>query len=107
MNYKFEKVAVKVVSECVRDEEAITKLLISEAEVLHRVSTRCHHVCRFYGVTVKRGKLCLIMKMYKKSLMDVLTARGKLPLSEIKKYGIMILKGLAELHEQGIIFQVI
>lgn len=46
------------------------------------------------------------MKLYKKSLSQLINENGgRLPLSEIKKYGIQICKGLVELHDQGVIMQ--
>lgn len=101
-----ETVAVKALSEDVLDNEALAQLIRTEAEVFQRVSVRCHHVCRFYGVSIKCGKLCLIMKYYRRSLWQMMRERGSgLPLADVKKYGTQICKGLAELHEQGIILQ--
>ena len=100
------QVAVKALSEDTLDNEALAELIRTEAEVFQRVSVRCHHVCRFYGVSIKCGKLCLIMKHYRRSLWQMMRERGGgLPLADVKKYGTQICKGLAELHEQGIILQ--
>ena len=93
-------------SEDTLDNEALAELIRTEAEVFQRVSVRCHHVCRFYGVSIKCGKLCLIMKHYRRSLWQMMRERGGgLSLADVKKYGTQICKGLAELHEQGIILQ--
>lgn len=101
-----EEVAVKVLSKEYLNGGSLTDLLKVEAEVFQRVSSRCHHVCRLYGVSVRGEELCLVMKLYKKSLSDLLQEEGgRLRLSEIQKYGVQICKGLVELHEQGVIMQ--
>lgn len=103
-----EKVAVKVLSEDSLDNETFARLIRTEAEVFQRVSVRCHHVCRFYGLSIKHRKLCLIMKHYRRSLSQMMREQGgrkALSLADVKKYGTQICKGLAELHEQGIILQ--
>eukprot|EP00210_Caulerpa_lentillifera_P004741 g4525.t1 len=102
-----EKVAVKVLSDDSFDNETFARLIRTEAEVFQRVSVRCHHVCRFYGLSVKHRKLCLIMKHYRRSLTQMMREQSShgLSLADVKKYGTQICKGLAELHEQGIILQ--
>lgn len=101
-----EEVAVKLLSEEFVARGALTELLRVEAQIFHRVSTRCHHVCRLYGVACKDEQVCLVMKLYKKSLYDLLHENhGHLSLSELQKYGLQVCQGLVELHEQGVIMQ--
>lgn len=101
-----EEVAVKLLSDEFVARGALTELLKIEAQIFHRVSTRCHHVCRLYGVACKDGQVCLVMKLYKKSLYDLLYEKhGRLGLSDIQKYGLQVCQGLVELHEQGVIMQ--
>ncbi|GMH36300.1 hypothetical protein BSKO_04168 [Bryopsis sp. KO-2023] len=101
-----QEVAVKLISGDDLRQGGLAELLKCEAEVFHRVSTRCHHVCRLYGITWKGDHLCLIMKLYKKSLSQLLREHGGgMPLGEIKKYGLQVCKGLVELHDQGVIMQ--
>eukprot|EP00803_Ostreobium_quekettii_P010527 evm.model.scf_244.7 EVM.evm.TU.scf_244.7 scf_244:54650-59374(-) len=101
-----EEVAVKLLSEEFLARECLADLLKAEALIFHRVSTRCHHVCRLYGVACKGDQVCLVMKLYKKSLHDLLReSQGHMPLADIQKYGEQVCKGLAELHEQGVIMQ--
>ncbi|CAD7702139.1 unnamed protein product [Ostreobium quekettii] len=101
-----EEVAVKLLSEDFLARGCLAEMLKAEAAIFHRVSTRCHHVCRLYGVACKDSRVCIVMKLYKKSLHDQLAERrGHMALCDIKKYGIQVCKGLVELHEQGVIMQ--
>jgi len=101
-----EEVAVKLLSEDFLARRYLAEMLKAEATIFQRVSTRCHHVCRLYGVTFKANRVCLVMKLYKKSLHGLLAERrGHMAVSDIQKYGVQVCKGLVELHEQGVIMQ--
>lgn len=101
-----EDVAVKLLSEEFMAKEGLAEILRVEAQIFQHVSARCHHVCRLYGIACMGDKVCLVMKLYKKSLDDVLQEnRGHLCMSDLKKYGLQVCQGLVELHEQGVIMQ--
>jgi hypothetical protein len=53
-----------------------------ETGVLFMAAMRCHNVCKVYGTTFKDGKLCIVMKLYKESMMSLMKRHpnGKLPL---------------------------
>lgn len=101
-----EEVAVKLLSEEFVAQECLAEILKVEAQIFHLVSTRCHHVCRLYGIACMDDQVCLVMKLYKKSLGDVLQEnRGHLSMSDLQKYGLQVCQGLVELHDQGVIMQ--
>eukprot|EP00960_Hanusia_phi_P048418 758936-Hanusia_phi.AAC.1 len=78
-----------------------------ETEVLFLAAMRCHNVCKVYGTTIKDGKLCIVMRLYRQSLQDLIQQQPSraLGLPLVKKYAAEICKAVAELHEQNIVLQ--
>ena len=99
------QVAVKRYPSAFAEEEYT--MFRRETGVLFMAASRCHNVCKVYGTTVKEGKMCIVMKLYKESMAGMVRRQqgGKLPLSEVRRYGGEICKAVAELHEQSIIVQ--
>ena len=91
-------VAVKVPRS--QDEESSNFLIELKAVTL--ASLRCNRSCRIYGVSRKDNKLCLVMKLYERSLADVL-AVVKLDFGSALSLMIQIFQALAELHEASIV----
>ncbi len=81
-------------------EESIN--FLKELKAVTLASLRCNRSCRIYGVSRKDGKLCLVMKLYERSLADVLAAgkRDGIPALSLM---IQIFQALAELHEANIV----
>ncbi|EKX49382.1 hypothetical protein GUITHDRAFT_67940, partial [Guillardia theta CCMP2712] len=78
-----------------------------ETEVLFLAAMRCHNVCKVYGTTIKDGKLCIVMRLYRQSLQDLIQQQPRRSLGAklVKKYAAEICKAVAELHEQNIVLQ--
>ncbi|GLT46678.1 hypothetical protein SLA2020_204200 [Shorea laevis] len=62
-------------------------------------------VCWLHGISVINGKICIAMKFYEGSLGDQMARLkgGKLPLSDVLRYGVEIAKGLLDLHSLGLL----
>ena len=77
-----------------------------EIGVMYLASTRCHHCARCWGYTQgSDGALMLIMKQYKQSLNAKLRSipDGRLPLSDVYRYGLQIARAGMELHSQNVV----
>ncbi|CAN0877560.1 E3 ubiquitin-protein ligase KEG [Linum grandiflorum] len=64
-----------------------------------------HSVALLHGISVLNGKVCLVMKFYEGSIGDKLAFRkgGKLPLSDVLRYGTQLAEGISELHAKDIL----
>lgn len=62
-------------------------------------------VCWLHGISIKTGKVCIAMKFYEGSVGDRMAhlKGGKLPLSDVLRYGIELAKGIMELHSTGVL----
>ncbi|GBG91240.1 hypothetical protein CBR_g52126 [Chara braunii] len=77
-----------------------------ELKVLHRASTRCRNVCELYGICEKGGYLCIVMRLYKHSIEDVIKrVNGPMSLVDVDRYAIDMCKALMQLHREHIIVQ--
>ncbi|KAK4757761.1 hypothetical protein SAY87_019062 [Trapa incisa] len=58
-----------------------------------------------HGVSVIRGRICLVMKFYEESIGDKMARLkgGKLSLSDVLRYGLSLAEGISELHSKGIL----
>ena len=77
-----------------------------EIGVMYLASTRCRHCARCWGYTQDAdGTLMLVMKRYQQSLNTKLRAmpKGRLPLSDVQRYGALIARAGIELHEQNVV----
>lgn len=102
--FKGQQVAVKAI--CIT--HAATKLvekLKQEVLVLMRITDHCRHTCRWLGVTLMEGKFCIVMKLYKSNLVQLVRqqAAGKLPLAWSLLLGLDLLRALVEVHRLGVI----
>jgi serine/threonine protein kinase len=99
------KVAVKRYPSAFAEEEV--EMFRRETGVLFMAASRCHNVCKVYGTAVKDDKMCIVMRLYKESMLGLMRRcpGGRLPLSDVRRYGGEICKAVAELHEQNIILQ--
>lgn len=87
---------------------------VKEFAVSLRASQRCSCACKMYGCVEHDGALCLVMKLYPRSLHVFLDARRSpdgqnyvKPLSNVEVVGFtqQILQGLTQLHAEGIVVQ--
>jgi len=78
--------------------------LKKEMAVIVKASHKCHFVCRYYGVSVKDNHFCLVMTKYAGSLAEHIAKQpgGKLGLPAALRITHDIVKGLSELHSEGI-----
>jgi serine/threonine-protein kinase len=85
-----------------------------EFAVSLRASQRCPRACRLYGCVAHEGALCLVMKLYAKSLHahlderrspDGTTVVRPLAHGQVAAFAAQILEGLAQLHAVGIVAQ--
>ena len=99
------RVAVKKYPSAFAEEEY--HMFRRETGVLFMAASRCHNVCKVYGTTVKEGKMCIVMKLYKESMAALVRRQpdGRLPIHEVRRYGGEICKAIVELHEQSVILQ--
>ncbi|GBG85260.1 hypothetical protein CBR_g39827 [Chara braunii] len=84
----------------------VTEQFRREVEVLHKASSRCPNVCKLYGVCGKDGHLCIIMKLYKLSLQDIIQkVNGPMNLLDVERRAISMCRALMQLHREHIIVQ--
>lgn len=107
-------------------EEVAAKMLFSgatqrehqkfakEYEILRQASQQCAGVCRVYGIVQHGGALCIVMKLYPQSLLDLLdrrvdpvdaSKRLPLPLEDALVLSLPIARALARLHAVDIRMQ--
>lgn len=76
----------------------------NEVNNLVEASKFCSGVTKFYGVCSMDDTLCIVMKLYPKTIAGVLRENPNgLPTEKVIKYTLMLLRTLAELHEKGIV----
>ncbi len=82
-----------------------------EYDIAMQAAAKCDRAARTHGCFRCNGSLCLVMKMYSRSLRDVLeppkdalvgTARVALTAAAAMDYGMQIAEGLAQLHSEKI-----
>ncbi|KAH9317978.1 hypothetical protein KI387_019747 [Taxus chinensis] len=96
------EVAVKMLNFI--SEEQIQPLMKKFESTFYKCQ-KTQHVCWLYGISVKNGKICIVMKFYEGSVGGKMAhLKGdRLPLSDILRYGIDVVQGVMELHSQGIL----
>ena len=96
-------VAIKMIEAA--SPEKVLRGLESEIKILKQASSRGLHTAKIYGTTIKDGRLCIVMKLYKQSLAKVISTApdGKLAPHIALIYTIALFRALAELHSMGIL----
>ncbi|GAA0160636.1 hypothetical protein LIER_17146 [Lithospermum erythrorhizon] len=66
-------------------------------------SRKFEGLCWLHGISVISGKICIVMKFYEGSIGDRVARLkgGKLPLSDVLRYGIELARGIQALHVLG------
>ena len=54
------------------EHDPLVKSLKRELAVLLHVSHQCDHVCRYHGFTRKGSQFCIVMRLYKQSLAQLI-----------------------------------
>ena len=66
------RLCLQVALKMLETNAGVTKESLSpfnrEVQLLEMASSRCEHVCRFYGISSCDGQPCIVMKLYSKSL---------------------------------------
>ena len=96
-------VAIKMIEAA--SPEKVLRGLESEIKILKQASSRGLHTAKIYGTTIKDGRLCIVMKLYKQSLAKVISTApdGKLAPHIALIHTITLFRALAELHSMGIL----
>ena len=96
---RIENVAIKI--QRLGNDHCMERFM-SEMRALSAASTRCQRSCRIYGVTFKDEKMCIVMKLYDKSLAQLL-AHESLDLGSALNFIVHLFQALVELQEAGIV----
>lgn len=97
---EYHEVAVKMLHPVKEDQ--ISKLLNKLNELFSKLR-ELPGVCWLHGISVISGKICIAMKFYEGSVGDRMAQLkgGKLPLSDVLRYGIGLAKAVQGLHSLG------
>ncbi|XP_057815776.2 E3 ubiquitin-protein ligase KEG [Cryptomeria japonica] len=97
----YREVAVKMLNFV--SEEQIQPLMKKFESTFYKCQGT--HVCQLYGISVKNGKICIVMKFYEGSVGGKMAhLKGdRLPLPDILRYSVDVAQGVMELHSQGVL----
>lgn len=99
---EYHEVAVKMLN-FIREEQM--QPFVAKFEGIFDKYQGTQRVCWPYGISVKNGKICIVMKFYEGSVGGKMAhLKGdRLPLSDILRYGMDVAQGVMELHSKGIL----
>eukprot|EP01018_Ginkgo_biloba_P036080 Gb_12757 [translate_table: standard] len=99
---KYHEVAVKMLNFIKEDQ---MQPFVTKFEGIFSKCQGSQGVCWPHGISVKNGKICIVMKFYEGSVGDKMAhLKGdRLPLSDVLRYGIDVAQGVMKLHSQGIL----
>ncbi|CAK9273168.1 unnamed protein product [Sphagnum jensenii] len=99
---EYHEVAVKMLPP--GSEEQVRSSLRKFESVFH-TAQGLRGVSWPYGISIKDGRACIIMKFYEGSIGDKLARLpgNKLPLADVLRYGQQLVSGIMELHSRGIL----
>lgn len=98
---EYHEVAVKMLN-FIREEQM--QPFVAKFKGIFDKYKGTQHVCWPYGISVKNGKICIVMKFYEGSVGDKMAhLKGDLPFSDILRYGMDVVQGVMELHSKGIL----
>nr|CAD1831801.1 unnamed protein product [Ananas comosus var. bracteatus] len=62
-------------------------------------------VCFLHGISIQNGRVCIAMKFYEGSVGDKMARLkgGRLPLSDVLRYGSDLAQGVLDLHSKGLL----
>eukprot|EP00245_Coleochaete_scutata_P002620 TRINITY_DN13533_c0_g1_i1.p1 TRINITY_DN13533_c0_g1~~TRINITY_DN13533_c0_g1_i1.p1 ORF type:complete len:670 (-),score=126.43 TRINITY_DN13533_c0_g1_i1:578-2587(-) len=99
---EFHEVAVKLLPDgVIKDDETI----VSKFKELFAKVHDLDNICAPQGICRKNGQICIVMKLYEKSVGDVMGKQPekKLTMEQFFKYGSSVCRSLLNLHAQGIL----
>ncbi|KAF3794340.1 E3 ubiquitin-protein ligase [Nymphaea thermarum] len=98
----YHEVAVKMLNSIKEDQ--MQAFMIKFEDIFSKLQG-LSDVCFLHGVSIKSGKICIIMKFYEGSLADKMAQLegDKLSLADVLRYGIDLAQGVLEMHSRGIL----
>ncbi|ERN17985.1 hypothetical protein AMTRI_Chr13g122080 [Amborella trichopoda] len=99
---EYHEVAVKMLNPI---KEADMQAFIPKFEDLFLKYQGLQNVCLLRGISIKNGRVCIVMKFYEGSLGDKMAFReeNKLALTDVLRYGVDLAQGILELHTKGVL----
>ncbi|OUZ99865.1 Protein kinase domain [Macleaya cordata] len=99
---EYHEVAVKMLHPIKEDH---MQAFVDKFEDLFSKYQGTQGVCRLHGISIRTGKICIVMKFYEGSIGDKMARLkgGKLPLPDVFRYGIELAQGILKLHMKGIL----
>ena len=108
------QVALKTLGSNLIENEQFVARFLREARKAFEASDSCSGACRMYGCVHRDGALCLVMRLYPRSLHAFLDTRRSadgsnwirpLAYGEVVSFTEQILVALGQLHAEGIVVQ--
>ena len=98
-------VAIKTIPDADKSADEVALMFAPEIKNLKSASFKCLYTAKLYGTTIKDGRLCIVMKLYKHNLTKVISLAPdrKLAPQVALQYSIALFRALAELHSAGIV----
>ena len=98
-------VAIKTIPDADKSAEEVALMFAPEIKNLKSASFKCLYTAKLYGTTIKDGRLCIVMKLYKHNLTKVISLAPdrKLAPQVALQYSIALFRALSELHSVGIV----
>ncbi|KAK6912230.1 Serine-threonine/tyrosine-protein kinase, catalytic domain [Dillenia turbinata] len=99
---QFHEVALKMLHSMREDH---TQTFLKKFEEIFVKCRRLQGVCWLHGITIISGKICIAMKFYEGSIDDRMAQLkgSKLPLPDVLRLGIELVKGVMQLHTIGVL----
>ncbi|KAL6874083.1 hypothetical protein ACP4OV_014165 [Aristida adscensionis] len=99
---RYHEVAVKMLHPIKEDQLQAFSVRFDE------IFSNCQglgNVCFLHGISTQNGRICIAMKYYEGSLGDKMARLkgGRLPLSDVLRYGADLARGILDLHTRGIL----
>ncbi|KAK3130899.1 hypothetical protein QOZ80_6BG0499410 [Eleusine coracana subsp. coracana] len=98
---RYHEVAVKMLHPIKEDQLQLFSARFDE------IFSKCrglNNVCFLHGISTQNGRICIAMKFYEGSIGDKMARLkgGRLPLSDVLRYGADLARGVLDLHTRGI-----
>ncbi|KAJ0247391.1 Protein kinase domain-containing protein [Hirschfeldia incana] len=94
------EVAIKMLHPINKDQ---MRLVVDKFKDLVSKSRGMENFCILRGVSIINGRICLVMNFCEGCVGDKMARlkEGRLPLSDVLRYGVDLVKGILELHAKG------
>ncbi|XP_052159094.1 E3 ubiquitin-protein ligase KEG isoform X1 [Oryza glaberrima] len=99
---RYHEVAVKMLHPIREDQLQAFSVRFDE------IFSKCQglsNVCFLHGISTQNGRICIAMKFYEGSIGDKMARLkgGRIPLSDVLRYGADLARGIIDLHSRGIL----